>query len=79
MYEEKNTNFDEKKDFLCRFDSEGRHEKIEEDTGHTGCIDRIRHFVRGQLAKVEYDDKGDGLIDTISILQGREVSHSDPG
>jgi antitoxin component YwqK of YwqJK toxin-antitoxin module len=74
IYQEKDTNFDGKKDFFCHFDTKGFPEKIEEDTRHTGRIDRIRIYRKGEPVKVEYDADGDGFMEIISFYKEGKMS-----
>ena len=68
-YQEKDSNFDEKKDVFIHFDADGHAESIEEDTRHTGRIDRIRTFCGGLPVKVIYDADGDGFKETITLFE----------
>jgi antitoxin component YwqK of YwqJK toxin-antitoxin module len=72
-YQEKDSNFDEKKDVFIHFDADGHAESIEEDTRHTGRIDRIRTFHGGLPVKVTYDADGDGLKETITLFKDGKV------
>jgi antitoxin component YwqK of YwqJK toxin-antitoxin module len=72
-YQEKDSNFDEKKDVFIHFDADGYAERIEEDTRHTGRIDRIRTYYGGLPVKVIYDANGDGFKETITLFKEGKV------
>ena len=72
-YQEKDSNFDEKKDVFIYFDADGHAESIEEDTRHTGRIDRTRTFHGGLPVKVTYDADNDGLKETITLFKDGKV------
>jgi antitoxin component YwqK of YwqJK toxin-antitoxin module len=68
-YQEKDSNFDGEKDVFIHFDADGHTESIEEDTRHTGRIDRIRTYHAGLPVKVIYDADGDGFKETITLFK----------
>jgi antitoxin component YwqK of YwqJK toxin-antitoxin module len=71
--EEKDTNRDGKTDMFTWFDSNGNAEKIEEDTRHTGRIDRIRTYYMGWPVNVVSDIDGDGFKETITLFKNGKI------
>lgn len=69
FYQEKDSNFDDRMDFFSHFDAQGLAEKVEEDTRHTGRIDRVRYYKKGIPVRVTLDGDGDGFHENVTILK----------
>ncbi|WDP84379.1 MAG: hypothetical protein HUN05_03795 [Desulfobacter sp.] len=75
-FQEKDTNHDGKFDFFTVFDAKGRIKKIQEDTQHTGKIDKIRHFTEGDLRVILLDHDQNGVFETQSLVKEGQVRQS---
>ncbi|MBW1926948.1 MAG: hypothetical protein JRI35_07135 [Deltaproteobacteria bacterium] len=68
-YQERDSNLDGEKDVFIHFDADGHAESMEEDTRHTGRIDRISTFHAGLPVRVIYDADGDGFKETVTLFE----------